>query len=192
MGAERRMAAADALERHDPARRSRAGARERSGGRISRRADVRARSAGPPRHSRADARLRDRGAPCSSARTSCRTPKRCAAAWRSSPAAGWSRADGSPRCSPFEVRGWELVVSGLTAAMRSRLQGRRSRASRAIADGRHALELPQSHRARGARRATRRSRRARRVADAFASDARGLLRPAGAGPGAAPPEQGAA
>ena len=88
-------AAAQVLEGHDAARRHRAGADQRSRGRLPRRADVGPRSARPPRRPRADpASCATRGARCSSARTSWPTPRRSAAASPSSPAAGWPRRAG--------------------------------------------------------------------------------------------------
>ena len=99
-GRHRRRAAAAAakvLEGDDPARRHRAGAHQRSRSRVSRRADVRTRSAGTPRSATiSSCRCAIADAPCSSARTCCRMPKRCVIAWPYSRTAGSWRTGGSP------------------------------------------------------------------------------------------------
>ena len=88
-GRPRRRAAppaAQVLEGDDPARRPGPGAGQRPRGRLPRRADVGPRPARPPRRPRPDpAAARRRAGPCSSARTSCPTPRRSAAgspSWR--------------------------------------------------------------------------------------------------------------
>ena len=95
---------------------------ERSRGHLPRRADVGARSARPPRRPRADPRAaRPAAGPCSSAPTSSPMPRRSAAAWRSSPAAGWPPRARSPISLAFQLRGWELVVAGVTAGAARRI-----------------------------------------------------------------------
>ena len=64
------------LEGHDPARRHRPGAPQRARGRVPRRADVGPRPARPPRRARSSCcGCATAAARCSSARTSCRTPR---------------------------------------------------------------------------------------------------------------------
>ena len=74
--------------------------------------------------------LRDQGARSSSARTSWPTPRRSAAASPSSPADGW-RVGRLTDILAFEVRGWELVMAGLTPEVLARL-GRAPRATTEI------------------------------------------------------------
>ena len=86
---------------------------QRSGGPLPRRADVGPRSAGPPRHPRADpraARSRDDGVLQLAHPVA--TPKRCAAASRSSPADGWPPVGRLTDMAGYELRGWEVVVTG--------------------------------------------------------------------------------
>ena len=107
-------AAAQVLEGDGPARRDRAGPRQSSRGRSSStsRCLVSTRSAGAT-SAPSSCACAIRARPSSSARTSCRTPRRSAAAW---PILAGGRLAAAGRLSDlvaYDLRGWELVVSGL-------------------------------------------------------------------------------
>ncbi len=85
---------------------------------------------------------RSAAAPCSSARTSCRTPKRCAAG---SAIMAQGRLVASGRVSDlvaFELKGWELVVADLTRRRCTRAGGAGRARVTPIAHGRFTLDLP--------------------------------------------------
>ena len=172
-------AAAPVVEGPVAARRARAGADQRSRGDLPRRADVRPRSARPAPGPRFDPQAaRSAAAPCSSARTSCRTPKRCAAG-----SASWRKAGmvASGRVSDlvaFELKGWELVVADLSDDAARALAGRGAH--------RHADRARTFHAGSAAGCGTRapdwraaRRRRHAGVAESGARNARRLLRSAG-------------
>ena len=70
------------------------------------------------------------------------TPRRSAAASPSSPAGGWPPSGRLSDMLAFQLRGWELVVAGVTPGDAGRDRPACRRGSRRFRPGRYTLELP--------------------------------------------------
>ena len=110
----------------------------------------------------------------SSARTSCRTPRRCAAAWRILAGGRLAAAGRLTDMLAFDVKGWEIVVDRVGADALPRVQALHAKVTR-IADARYAIELPADARPERDPRRPRRRRRGDRRGEPAARHARGLL-----------------